>query len=193
MDEVQAVRSRLGVGVRDHGVVGQLDSLIALLNDSPSLLHFACHNQFSVQKGSVITLDGGPLRPSDLAVTVQTRGLATASPLVFFNACRTAGEIPGLMQMMGWAKQFMGAGAGAFLGSLWAVRSSSARAFADAFYQALVTDQAPLGDASLLARQAIRGDDGDPTWLAYTIYGNPSATIRPIARVEPWEADEPRG
>jgi hypothetical protein len=177
MDEVQAVRSRLGAGIRDQGVVGRLDSLVALLEDSPSVLHFACHNQFTNQKGSVITLEGGPLRPSDLAVAVQTHGLAMASPLVFFNACRTAGEIPGFMQMTGWARQFMGAGAGAFLGSLWAVRSSSARAFADAFYQALVTEQAPLGEASLLARQAIRGDDADPTWLAYTVYGNPSATI----------------
>ena len=81
------------------------------------------------------------------------------------------------MHMMGWAKQFMSAGAGAFLGSLWAVRSDSARAFADVFYQALVTERVPLDAASLQARQAIAGDDGDPTWLAYTVYGNPSATI----------------
>jgi len=62
---------------------------------------------------------------------------------------------------------------------LWAVRSTSARAFADAFYHALVAERAPLGEASLLARQAIRSDDADPTWLAYTVYGNPSATIGP--------------
>ena len=105
--------------------------------------------------------------------------MAAASPLVFFNACRTAGEIPGLTQMMGWAQQFMGAGAGAFVGSMWAVRSGSAQAFADAFYQALVTERMPLGAASLQARQAIAGDDGDPTWLAYTVYGNPSATVYP--------------
>jgi CHAT domain-containing protein len=111
-------------------------------------------------------------------VAVQKHSLEAASPLVFFNACRTAGEIPGLMQMMGWAKQFMGAGAGAFVGSLWAVRSSSARVFADAFYQALVTEEKTLGIASLQARQAIAEDNGDPSWLAYTVYGNPSATIR---------------
>ena len=177
MDEVRAVRARLGSNVRDHGIVERLDSLIALLDDAPSVLHFACHNRFTNQTGSVITLEGGPPRPSDLAVAVQTRGLATASPLVFFNACRTAGEISGLMQMMGWAKQFMSAGASAFLGSLWAVRSTSAQAFADAFYHALVNGGASLGAASLQARQAIAGDDGDPTWLAYTVYGNPSAII----------------
>ena len=82
------------------------------------------------------------------------------------------------MQMMGWARQFMGAGAGAFIGSLWAVRSSSAKTFADAFYHELVTKGAPLGVASLHARKAIATDSGDPTWLAYTVYGNPSATIR---------------
>jgi CHAT domain-containing protein len=122
-------------------------------------------------------MEGGPFRPSDLTVAVQKQGLSAASPLVFFNACRTAGEIPGLAHMMGWAKQFMGAGAGAFLGTLWAVRSSSAKVFADAFYQAFVTQRLPLGPASVQARRAISADDSDPTWLAYSIYGNPSATI----------------
>lgn len=56
---------------------------------------------------------------------------------MFLNACRTAGEIPGLIEMMGWAKKFMGACA--FIGSLWAVRPSSAQTFADAF-RALVCE-----------------------------------------------------
>jgi hypothetical protein len=118
----------------------------------------------------------------DLAFKVQQNGLADVSPLVFLNACRTAGDIPGLLQLVGWARQFMGAGAGAFIGSLRAVRSSSAKAFAEAFYRAMITDQMPLGAASLRARQAIANDPGDPTWLAYTVYGNPSASIdqRPV-------------
>jgi CHAT domain-containing protein len=77
--------------------------------------------------------------------------------------------------MMGWAKQFMGAGAGAFIGSLWPVRSSSAGNFADSFYAAFVTEQEPLGQASWRARMAIANETGDPTWLAYTVYGNPAA------------------
>jgi CHAT domain len=176
-DEVELVRAVLGDGIADQGVLGRLDQMVALLEQAPSVLHFACHNQFNQATGSVINLDGGPFRPSDLARAVQQRSLAAASPLVFFNACRTAGEIAGFVQLMGWAKQFMAAGAGAFLGSLWAVRSSSARTFADAFYQAFVARGQPLGVASLQARQAIVADDGDPTWLAYTVYGNPAATI----------------
>jgi hypothetical protein len=178
MQEVEAVRMRLGDGIRDRGVYDRLDSLLELLDDPPSVLHFACHNAFSGKAGSVVRLEGGLWRPSDLALSAQKRSMAGIQPLVFFNACRTAGEVPGLIQMMGWARQFMAAGAGAFVGSLWAVRSDSAMTFADTFYRALVHEGEPLGAASRLARQAIAADGGDPTWLAYTIYGNPSATIR---------------
>ncbi len=97
-------------------------------------------------------------------------------PLIFFNASRSAAEIPGFTLMMGWAKQFMSAGAGAFIGSLWPVRSSSARDFSDAFYAAFATEHLPLGEATLQARKAIAEEMGDPTWLAYTVYGNPGAT-----------------
>jgi len=51
--------------------------------------------------------------------------------------------------MMGWASQFMAAGAGAFLGTLWPVRSSRASVFAEAFYAALVANTMDLGGFSL--------------------------------------------
>lgn len=176
MAEVSGVSGIFPWAVRNRGVHASLTGVTELLDSVPSVLHFACHNTFN-ENGSVIMLDGGPLRPSDLAIAVQRRRFAGISPLVFLNACRTAGDIPGFMQMMGWARQFMGAGAGAFVGSLWAVRSSSARTFAEEFYRAMVNEAMPLGAASLHARRAISADPGDPTWLAYTIYGNPSASI----------------
>jgi serine/threonine protein kinase len=177
MAEVDGVRGIFPVNVRNRGVHASLAEFIELLETVPSVLHFACHNTFTETGGSFISMEGGPLRPSDLAIAVQQKGLAAISPLVFLNACRTAGDIPGLMQLMGWARHFMGAGAGAFIGSLWAVRSTSAKTFAEAFYRAMLKDRLPLGAASLRARQAISGDPGDPTWLAYTVYGNPSAAI----------------
>jgi CHAT domain-containing protein len=165
----------LGSGVGNRGVLNSLADVIRLLDDVPGLLHFACHNAFKDDVGSSIMLDGGPWTPSDLAVAVQLKAMADASPLVFFNACRSAGEAAWLSEMAGWAKQFINAGAGAFIGSLWAVRSSTARTFAETFYQAFVRDGEPLGAASLHARHAIADEDGDPTWLAYTVYGNPAA------------------
>jgi hypothetical protein len=177
MDEVAAVRAALPAYVLDRGTENNLGEVLKLLDAVPSVLHFVGHNAFTDEKGSLISLDGGPLRPSDLSYVRQRRAFESARPLIFFNGCRTAGEIPGFTQLTGWAKEFMGAGAGAFIGSLWAVRSTSARTFAEEFYNALVRDEESLGVASLRARQAITADEGDPTWLAYTVYGNPSASV----------------
>jgi CHAT domain-containing protein len=177
MEEVTRVRARLGPEVSDQGVLDNLQDLTALLDNARTgVLHFACHNKFTSADGSVVTMADGPFRPSDLSLAVQRKALAESGPLIFFNGCRTASEIPGFTGMMGWAKQFMGAGAGAFLGSLWPVRSSSARDFADAFYTAFAAEQQPLGEATRKARKAIAEEMGDPTWLAYTVYGNPAAT-----------------
>jgi len=93
---------------------------------------------------------------------------------VFINACRSAGAIPKYTKLMGWAEQFMAAGAGAFIGTLWAVRSDSALTFAEAFYDALLTGQT-LGQAVRTARLTTAANVADPTWLAYTVYGDPAA------------------
>lgn len=177
MTEVTAVRSVFPPDMVYRGTQAGLAEVLELLDAVPSVLHFAGHNAFTDQIGSLISLDGGPLRPDDLYPAKQKRAFEDVSPLVFFNGCRTAGEIPGFTQMNGWAQEFMGAGAAAFIGSLWAVRSSSAMVFAQEFYRALVRDRQPLGVASQHARQVIAADEGDPTWLAYAVYGNPSATI----------------
>jgi hypothetical protein len=171
--EVAALRARLGAAVLDGGVLSHRTALTSLINDGISgLLHFACHNAFG-GAGSKVEMGDGPFDPLDLAYASQARALGDSRPLVFFNACRSAGEIDWFSQHLGWAQQFLQAGAGAFIGTLWAVRSDSALEFADAFYRHLVGAGEPLGQASLRARQAIRDRDGDPTWLAYAVYGSP--------------------
>jgi hypothetical protein len=179
MDEVRLVRETLGGGVRDLGLVQGLGEFDELLDYPPGLLHFACHNEFTEQGGALIRMAEGPLTPTDLAMAVQQRSLRDQAPLVFLNACRTAGEIPGLIGTMGWARQFMAAGAGAFLGTLWAVRSGTAQRFARAFYELLVTAGLPLGQAALQARRAVAAEDGDPTWLAYSVYGHAATAVAP--------------
>ena len=78
--------------------------------------------------------------------------------------------------LAGWAKSFLTAGAGAFIGSLWEVRDNAASHFAEEFYRALFSG-VPLGDAMKQARTAIQIEPSDPTWLAYTLYGNPAAIL----------------
>lgn len=162
--------------------VSHLDELMDLLDGADvGLLHFACHNSFSAQQGgSAIAMDGGAFVPLMLNSTAERRGLAGRRPLVFVNACRSAGVAPEYTRMTGWASQFMRAGAGAFVGTLWPVSSDRAAGFAEAFYSALAAGT-PLGTASLLARRAV-ADPGDPTWLAYTTYGDPAATASRAVR-----------
>lgn len=124
----------------------------------------------------MVSMTGGPFVPALLNAAVTTRALAPLSPLIFINACRSAGAVPEYTQLLGWAGQFMAAGAGAFIGTLWAVPSNSARIFAEAFYDRLKAGRT-LGRAVQEARQAIANDTADPTWLAYSVYGDPEAIV----------------
>ena len=142
--------------------------------DHVGATHFACHNTFTIDGGgSSIDMVGGPFVPDLLNEAAERRTMSSTNPLIFLNSCRTAGAAPQFMRTVGWADQFMAAGAGAFIGTLWPVRSSSASAFAEAFYRELIGG-ASLGAASRQARLSIRRDD-DPTWLAYSVYGDPRA------------------
>ncbi|MEV5875563.1 sigma-70 family RNA polymerase sigma factor [Streptomyces sp. NPDC052101] len=176
-EEVTSLRARLGTTVSDAGVLTDGAALTALIEGGHAgLLHFACHNAFT-GTGSCVTMADGPFDPIELASAVQLRTLRPHRPLVFFNACRSAGEIEWFGESLGWAPQFLNAGAGAFVGTLWPVRSRSALQFAETFYDQLITRRQPLGKASLLARQTTRDQHaGDPTWLAYAVYGSPAAT-----------------
>ncbi|MFF8717177.1 CHAT domain-containing protein [Streptomyces sp. NPDC015184] len=173
--EVAALRARLGEAVTDGGTLTHRTAVSDLIDEGlDGLLHFACHNSFT-SAGSHVAMADGPFDPIDLAYATQSGALRSTHPLVFFNACRSAGQVDWFSTSLGWAPQFLQAGAGAFVGTLWPVRSDSALLFADTFYERLVTEGQSLGQASLNARRAIREQSGDPTWLAYAVYGSPAA------------------
>jgi len=101
---------------------------------------------------------------------------------VFINACRSAGLAATYNRLDGWASKFLEAGAAAFIGSLWAVSDGASREFAQELYRRL-QHGLTLGDAVMAARKAAASTPDDPTWLAYTVYGDPRATIsRPRMR-----------
>ncbi|SIM67100.1 CHAT domain-containing protein [Micromonospora cremea] len=172
-EEIAAIRAILGAA--DGEPISRADDLLALINSGRlGATHFACHNTFSAD-GSFIDMDGGRFKPALLAEASIRRLLKETGPLVFINACRSAGAAPTYTKMLGWAQQFMSSGAGAFVGTLWAVRSESSARFATAFYRSFA-EGATLGAAALAARREQQDDPLDPTWLAYTVYGDPYAT-----------------
>ncbi|MFI5943729.1 CHAT domain-containing protein [Streptomyces uncialis] len=174
-EEIASLRRLFGAGVTDLGVFTERSAVSGLVEGGfGGLLHFACHNTFS-DEGSQVAMADGPFDPIDLAYATHSRSLRDSRPLVFFNACRSAGEIGWYAASLGWGTQFLRSGAGAFVGTLWPVRSDAAHDFARAFYTELLTRDRTLGQASLHARRAVRRGDGDPTGLAYAVYGSPAA------------------
>jgi CHAT domain len=151
--------------------VGSLRKLTEVLDSGDfGILHFACHNSFE-QTTARINLEGGPLEPS----TLRNWRNKFDRPFVFMNACRTDGKTQSYTQLGGWADAFLDAGAGAFIGSLWEVRDVGAAKFAETLYTEIKTNS--LGAAVAKARKSIDDGGGDPTWLAYSVYGSSMASI----------------
>ena len=99
--------------------------------------------------------------------------LEKVQPLIFLDACESARVGASLTQWSGWPKAFWDAGAGAFVGSSWPVRTNPARAFYEKFYASLY-DGDTLAQAAGRARAAAK-KSGDATWLAFKVYGHPAA------------------
>lgn len=177
IEELNRLFRAVGAGAPGQ-ILQDVVKLVEWINTGEAgLLHFACHNHFEQGAGgSSIIMRDDTFEPTMLSTAVGARALSVRSPLVFLNACRSAGATFEYTQLMSWAAQFMKAGAGAFIGTLWEVPSKQARYFAEAFYDACLKQRLSLGDASKAARNAIK-DPGDPTWLAYTVYGNPFARV----------------
>jgi hypothetical protein len=128
---------------------------------------------------SIIHLEGGDeLTPEEISGVALNLGLA--QPLVFLNACQTGLGGLTLTGMAGWAQRFVGAGSGVFIGTYWSVLDDLALKFAMCVYDRILQDKPPgkmeLGEAVRQARAELR-KAGDPTWLAYTVFGDPFATI----------------
>ena len=147
-----------------------------IISGNFGLLHFACHNTYNPADGSSITLNKVQFTPTLMTTAAINKALTNSAPTVFMNACRSAGLNATYSRLDGWASKFLEAGAGAFIGSLWAVSDGAAREFAQEFYTQLQAGAA-LGPAVRRARQAAASQADDPTWLAYSVYGNPRATV----------------
>ncbi len=174
-DEAAALRRLPGVEVKD--VSPSLLDIYGLLEKGGFQgLHFACHGEYDRQNPdqSVVLLEAGQrFRPNDIAGKKRTFG--HDEPLVFLNACETGRAGLSLTGLGGWAKAFIGAGAGGFVGSTWEAHDESAYNFAVAFYGYLLGGET-VAEAARLARREIRRA-GDPTWLSYTVYANPLARL----------------
>jgi CHAT domain-containing protein len=176
-DEIEALRRLLDPAQPPSEVISTLTPLQNLIGSGDfGLLHFACHNRYDAANGSSITLDQRQFTPTLMTTAAISQVLARTAPTIFINACRSAGLTATYNQLDGWATKFLEAGAAAFIGSLWAVSDGTAREFAGELYGQL-QNGASLGAAIMCARRSAATQPADPTWLAYTIYGDPRAAV----------------
>lgn len=165
----------------DHGAL-----LEALGSGRYDGWHFICHGQAEgddADRWCILLDDRQELTPDDLHG--EAMGLGRSSPLVFLNACNAGRGGFSLAGVGGWARQFLEAGAGAFIGPLWSVRDSRASRFAETFYRELVGGET-IARAAWEARRALRESyPGDASWLAYAVFAAPAARCpAPVAVTE---------
>lgn len=138
------------------------------------------HREGSPDLSSLWLENDEELTPVHLSGKAKNLGLKR--PLVFLNACSSGKSGQSLTDIGGWAPHFLRAGAGGCIGALWPIDDGPARAFAQAFYHFFIMG-APIAEAVYSARQAIRSE-GNPTWLAYTVFAHPLAVCAPPTKRE---------
>lgn len=147
------------------------------------LLHFCCHGG-----ADTVDIDNSRLmlmkkktgnKPAYLTQTsVEACGMIgkdDSRPIIVLNACETGRLGGSLTGYGGFAKAFLKAGAGMFVGALWSVEDNAAVLFLKTLYDALLEGKT-LSDATIEARRITAGQDSS-TAIAYTVYGHPFATL----------------
>ena len=156
---------------------GDAVSLSALLAERGfDLLHFGGHGASDAEGQRILLAAAGAYPAASVAADFPPRApdpSGEPGPVVVLNACRLA-EAP-RTGAEAFAPAFLAGGAGAFIGCLWSVGDRPALAFAEAFYSALRGGET-VASAVRAARLAARAA-GDPSWLAYTAYAHPLATV----------------
>lgn len=182
----QRERCLLSQLAKQHGVadvspaVASRQAVMSLLERGGyDNLHVAAHGNFYAESSatdSVLWLEGGTALSADSIVGPEVEGyIYKQRPGFVFNACEVGRSGWGLTRLAGWAQRLLGAGAGMFVAPLWEVSDDGALAFMEVFYGRLLAGET-LGLAVQQARTAAKRA-GDPTWLAYTVYGHPNARV----------------
>jgi hypothetical protein len=146
-----------------------------MLSNMPgaTVFHFTGHGMVSDDPdGTGIRLQGGKILSGR-----TLRGLQRPPDLVFLNMCAAAPR-NAWKGSLGIVETLLRRGVRACVATLWDLRSKTATAIASRFY-AHVLEGDSSGHALRRARLDVIRETGlhDPTWAAYTLYGDPRLTL----------------
>ncbi|MEW6322841.1 MAG: CHAT domain-containing protein [Acidobacteriota bacterium] len=175
-------------------VVEGADATEAALNPNrlanAAVIHFATHGLVDEERPerSGLALTASPPESDGVLQMREVFGLRLTAALVTLSACQTAlGKQATGEGMVGLARSFFYAGAGAVLASLWNVDDRSTAELMRPFYEALA-DGARIDDAARRAKLALIGRGGPWAhpyhWAPFIVTGHAAATV-------PVRADRP--
>ncbi|WP_195174940.1 caspase family protein [Mesorhizobium sp. INR15] len=150
---------------------------------STGFIHFSGHGEVNQPSSGrpvfAIDLVDQSLDPDTWSALVAAAH-GKGNPFYFFNACDTGRSqmLGGFVQ--GWGPAVLAGGASGFIGGMWPLTDRAAAAFSGSFYGD-IADQLKDGPVYLAGvLQQVRKrfyETGDPTYLAYTFYGNANLQV----------------
>jgi len=150
---------------------------------STGFIHFSGHGEINQPSSGrpvfAIDLVDQSLDPDTWRALV-TAAHGKGNPFYFFNACDSGRSqmLGGFVQ--GWGPAVLAGGASGFIGGMWPLTDRAAAAFSSDFYGGIATR---LKDGPVYLAEILQGvrkrfyETGDPTYLAYTFYGNANLQV----------------
>jgi hypothetical protein len=150
---------------------------------STGFIHFSGHGEVNQPSSGrpvfAIDLVDQSLDPDTWRALVMAAH-GKGNPFYFFNACDTGKSqmLGGFVQ--GWGPAVLAGGASGFIGGMWPLTDRAAAAFSTDFYGGIT---ARLKDGPVYLAEILQGvrkrfyETGDPTYLAYTFYGNANLQV----------------
>jgi hypothetical protein len=166
------------------GDFGSFEKLVGEV--SSGFIHFSGHGAMNVPGSGApvfaIELADQSLDPGTWSALIA-RAHGTGNPFYFFNACDTGRSelLGGFIQ--GWGPAVLASGASGFIGGMWPLTDRTAASFSTSFYSGIADN---LKDGPVYLADVLRDvrrqfyETGDPTYLAYTFYGN--ANLKVVAQ-----------
>ena len=160
------------------------DVLAKLYRKPYRILHVSAHGVFDQLHADGLRRSGVVLSGGLLITAAEIAAMESVPELVFLNCChlgqidagapagptvRDANKLAASV-----ARELMDIGVRCVVVAGWAVDDRLAQQFGEVFYQALLQDRRPFGDAVFEARQALWAARSDNvTWGAFQAYGDP--------------------
>ena len=197
--EATAIAAVLGgMGYRVVPAIGEdraASDVLALLYRQPyRILHISAHGVFDLPHADGLRRSGVVLSDGLLITAAEIEAMEIVPELVFLSCCHL-GKVDkpdggrdertvrnGNKLAASVARELIEIGVRCVVVAGWAVDDQQAKLFGETFYQRLMLQRQPFGEAVHAAREALwKSKPEDITWGAYQAYGDPG-----------WRA-EPRG